>query len=72
MPRGTRHDETGRLNERDGWYSLRRDGGGTWRLGLGWWMGRKAGRLVGLRVRIVGVREDYDVLGVELIEEVHG
>ena len=69
MPRGTRHEETGRLNARDGWYSLRRDRGGTWRLDLGWRVERKARHLAGHRVRVVGFRDDFDLLAVEQIKE---
>lgn len=67
MPRGTMHDETGRLSEQDGRWSLRRDGGGTWRLDLGPLVTLKARRLVGRRVRIFGTRDGFDLLAVERI-----
>ncbi|MDF2496209.1 DUF5818 domain-containing protein [Sphingomonas sp.] len=65
MPIGTRHDETGWLNEQAGERLLRRDGGGTWRLEMGlraYWRSR---RLLGQRVQVVGKRIDFDVLAVE-------
>lgn len=68
MPRGTAHDETGWLNERDGRWSLRRDGGGEWRLDLGLLATIKARRLVGRRVRVRGVRDGFDLLAVERIK----
>lgn len=67
MPLGTKHEETGWLNERDGRWSLRTDGGGEWRLDLGFRVWLRARRLVGRRVRLVGVRDDFDLLAVERI-----
>ncbi|HEX8556001.1 MAG TPA: DUF5818 domain-containing protein [Sphingomonas sp.] len=40
-------------------------GGGTWRLDAG----RRARRLLGQRVRIVGVRDGFDLLFVEQIDQ---
>lgn len=68
MPRGTRHELVGRLNEREGRWSLRPDGGGEWRLDFGlraWWSAR---RLAGRRVKLRGVRDGYDLLAVTAIE----
>lgn len=64
MPRGTRHDVTGWLNEQDGERILRRDDGGRWCLAMGpitRWQTRK---LLGKGVRIVGVRDGFDLLVV--------
>lgn len=69
MPRGTTHDESGRLNEQDGAFTLRLDGGGTWRLEVAGRMHRRASVLVGRRVRIVGVRDGFDLLSVMSIDE---
>ena len=64
MPRGSYHDETGWLNERDGQLVLRRDEGGTWRLDVGFFVYRRAKRLLGKRVRLAGVRDGFDLLAV--------
>jgi hypothetical protein len=69
MPRGTEHDEIGRLNEIGGQFSLRRDGGGTWRLDCSGQMLRRARELAGARVRVSGVRDGFDLLSVRSIEE---
>ncbi|WP_174275564.1 DUF5818 domain-containing protein [uncultured Sphingomonas sp.] len=61
MPRGSHHDETGLLLEQDGQLGLDRADGGTWRLDAGWRMRRHLGR----RVRVVGVRDGFDLLSVE-------
>ena len=68
MPMGTRHDETGWLNENDGNWVLRRDEGGRWRLDVGFWTAWRSRKLVGKRVRIVGKRADFDLLNVDRIE----
>lgn len=68
MPRETRHDETGWLNESDGQWILRRDEGGRWRLEVGFWKAWANRKLVGKRVRIVGRRVGFDLLDVEKIE----
>lgn len=67
MPHGTKHEEIGWLNERDGGWSLRRDGGGEWRLDLGHRAWLQARRLAGRRVRLVGVRDGFDLLAVERV-----
>ncbi|WP_374552383.1 DUF5818 domain-containing protein [Sphingobium yanoikuyae] len=64
MPRGTRHELTGILLENGLYPVLRVSDGGEWRLDL-----RSSYRhLLGLRVRIRGVRSDFDMLDVESIE----
>lgn len=70
MPLGSRHDETGRLNERDGRWSLRLDGGGVWRLDLGWRAWWRARSLVGRRVQVRGVRDGFDLLHVAAVARV--
>ena len=69
MPRGSRHEEAGLLVEDGGRLSLRRDEGGTWRIDPNW-RSRQAYRLAGRRVRIVGVRDGFDLLAIETIEQV--
>lgn len=64
MPLGTRHIETGRLRRIGILWALDVDGGGTWRLDGS---RRKLDRLVGDRVRVEGVREGFDLLGVTRI-----
>lgn len=64
MPRGSRHEVIGLLLENRGGLVLDVEGGGTWRLDAGW----RARRLLGQRVRIVGIREGFDLLSVERIE----
>ena len=66
MPRGTRHEIIGILLEQPGGLVLDVAGGGTWRLDAGW----KARRLLGMRVKVVGIRDGFDLLGVERIERV--
>ena len=68
MPMGSRHDETGWLNERDGQWLLRRDEGGRWRLDVGFWTAWRSKGLIGKRVRIVGTRGEFDLLNVDRIE----
>jgi len=68
MPMGSRHDETGWLNERDGQWILRRDEGGRWRLDLGFWTAWRSRKLIDKRVRIVGTRGEFDLLNVDRIE----
>lgn len=73
MARGDRCEQFGRLQEDgDGRWSFRRDDGGRWRLDLGWWSARRLRRLQGRRVRLVGVRDGFDLLSVELVEAVPG
>lgn len=66
MPRGSRCDETGWLNDDRGRLILRRDAGGTWQLDAPW----RARRLVGQRVRVVGVRADFNVLTALSVEAI--
>ncbi len=66
MPMGTRHEVTGLLLEHRGGLVVEVDGGGTWRLDAGW----RARRLLGLRVRVVGIRDGFDLLAVERITRI--
>jgi hypothetical protein len=65
MPRGSRHIVTGRLRRDGHLWTLDVDGGGTWRLD-----GAKIGHHVGQRVRVEGVRDDFDLLAVTRIEAI--
>jgi hypothetical protein len=69
LPRGTSHDETGWLNDDRGQLVLRRDGGGTWRLDVGFILTWRTRKLLGKRVRVMGVRSDFDLLAAYLIED---
>lgn len=64
MPMGTRHEVVGMLLESRSGLVLEIDGGGTWRLEAG----RRAKRLLGHRVQVVGVRDGFDLLAVERID----
>lgn len=70
MSRGTRHDLIGMLlRSRDtGGLVLDVPGEGAWRLDLGIVAAWRARRLVGIRVRVAGVRDGFDLLAVETIE----
>lgn len=68
MPRGSRHEETGWLNDDRGQLVLRRDGGGQWCLDMGWLLTWRTRKLVGKRVRVVGVRSNFDLLAVSSIK----
>lgn len=68
MPMETRHQVTGLLLEQQGGLVLEVDGGGTWRLDAG----RRAHRLLGLRVKVSGVRDEFDLLAVQRITRVSG
>ena len=70
MPRGSRHDETGWLNEDAGQLLLRRDEGGRWRLDVGFWLGWRTRKLIGRRVRIIGKRSGFDLLDVISIDAI--
>ena len=70
MPRGTTHVETGRLRETEGRWTLRRDGGGEWRLDLGWRSGARLRAMQGGRVRVRGCRDGFDLLAVRSVEAV--
>ena len=63
MPIGSREEVTGLLLRDGFFYALRMPGGGTWRLDAG----RKADRLVGQRVTVVGIRSGFDLLDVQSI-----
>jgi hypothetical protein len=64
VPIGSRHDETGRLRWERGALILLRDEGGRWRLEAD----RRAQRFVGQRVRVIGTRDEFDLLSVAWIE----
>lgn len=64
MPRGTHHDLTGILLDAGPFPVLRVDDGGEWRLDVG----RRHRHLLGLRVRVLGKRSDFDMIDVERIE----
>lgn len=66
MPRGVQVEEVGWLREMDGALVLQRVDGGRWRLDAG----KKARRLVGRKVRLTGMRAEFDLLDVESVEEV--
>lgn len=68
MPRGDVVEVFGRLNHRDENWTLRPDGGGEWRLDLGWKRQGPFVALLGLRARLVGVRDGYDLLAVRSVE----
>lgn len=60
---GSYHAETGLLLRQRGRLILQRDDGGRWRLEAD----AEAERFLGQRVRIEGVRADFDVLDVSRI-----
>lgn len=68
MPMGKRYEEHGLLLRGNGSGSLvlQRDDGGVWRVDAD----ASAWRLIGLRVRVVGVRSDFDLLDVETITSI--
>jgi hypothetical protein len=66
MPLGVTYEETGLLLREGRGLVLCPDAGGTWRLDAG----RDAERLVGRRVKLVGVRAGFDLLDVQSIEAV--
>lgn len=66
MPRGTSHDLTGLLLTSGRAVILRVDDGGEWRLDLR----GSYHRLLSRRVRVRGVRSDFDLIGVDRIEPV--
>ena len=63
MPIGTRHEIVGLLLEDRSGLIVEVDGGGTWRLDAG----RRARSLLGQRVKVVGVRDGFDLLAVKTI-----
>ncbi|MDP1027037.1 DUF5818 domain-containing protein [Sphingomonas sp. KR1UV-12] len=67
MPRGSKVIETGWLNRDGKELILRRDGGGRWRLDCGLITEWRANRMLGQRVRVLGVRDAFDVIGVTAI-----
>lgn len=68
MPIGSHHTETGWLNDRDGERILRRDEGGSWRLEMGFVTHWRTRKLIGKRIRVLGIRSGFDVLDVVQIE----
>lgn len=65
MPRGTRHTLTGMLRWTRLGYALEMEGGGVWRLDIGW--GWRVRRFVDRRVTIEGVRSGFDLLDVHRV-----
>jgi len=68
MPMGSRHDETGWLNDNGGQWVLRVEGGGQWQLDVGLWTAWRSRNLIGKRVRVIGKRAGFDLLDVDRIE----
>lgn len=64
MPIGSKHDETGVLGKEGAWLVLRRDVGGRWRLDCDC----EVKTLLGSRVRVRGIRSEFDLLDVTSIE----
>ena len=64
MPRGTRHELTGLLLRDGPTLFLRVDGGGEWRLDAP----AHAWCLVGRRVSVTGMRDGFDLLGVQHLQ----
>ncbi|MBZ9648448.1 MULTISPECIES: DUF5818 domain-containing protein [Sphingomonadaceae] len=64
MPRGSEHDLTGILLENGFYPILRTPGGGEWRLDIT----KRHKHLFGTRVRVIGVRDGFDLLAVQKIE----
>ena len=64
MPRGTHHELEGLLLGNGLLPVLRGDGGGEWRLDLP----NRYRKLIGRRLRVWGVRSDFDILDVERLE----
>ena len=63
MPLGSFHAEEGLLLRERGSFILNRDDGGRWRLNAD----PDVERMLGKRVRVEGVRSDFDVLEVSRI-----
>lgn len=66
MPIGSRHDETGILVRDCNLLYLQRDAGGHWELDAD----DGAFALLGLKVRVVGVRSGFDRLSVKSLNRV--
>lgn len=66
MPMGTRHTIEGMLMREGRDLAIFPDGGGRWRLDPIRGLAKQAG----LRVRITGVRSDFDMLDVERFEKI--
>lgn len=64
MPIGTQHEIVGVLRRGREGLVVKVAEGGIWRLDAGW----LAGRLIGHRVRIIGIRDGFDLLAVRSIE----
>ncbi len=60
MPLGTKHTLVGRVLAGNRFPVLRVDGGGQWRLDLP----TKFQSLIGRRVRVTGVRSEFDMLDI--------
>lgn len=64
MPLGAAYEESGLLLREGRGLVLCPDAGGTWRLDAS----REAGKLIGRRVRVRGLRAGFDLLDVQSIE----
>lgn len=64
MPRWTRHVEEGLLLEQRGGLILQRDDGGRWRIDID---RSAAEKYLGQRVRVEGIRSEFDLLDVSRI-----
>ncbi len=64
MPKGTRHELTGRLIPGDLYPILQVDGGGEWRLDIA----SSWRTLSGRRVLVTGVRDGFDLIAVDRIQ----
>ncbi|WP_394437583.1 DUF5818 domain-containing protein [Sphingobium naphthae] len=64
MPRGALHEEEGILLDQGIYPVLKIDEGGRWRLDTSC----RYRHLVGQRVRVVGVRVDFDMLDVRRVD----
>lgn len=69
MPRGTHHDVIGMLLWDRESLVLDVSGGGTWRLDIGWREMWRVRQLIGLRVKVTGIRDGFDLLAVVTIEK---
>lgn len=63
MPMGSKHEETGWLQEEGGRLLLLCDEGGTWHLDAP----SRFKKLIGAKVQVVGRRAEFDLLEVTII-----
>ncbi|WP_082441989.1 DUF5818 domain-containing protein [Sphingomonas sp. Leaf257] len=67
MRTGSHHTVTGWLNIDAGRLVLRPDGGGRWRLDVGLLTRWRCRHLIGKRVCVTGIRDEFDLLAVQAI-----